>query len=131
MHRPQTTHSVLENDVKAFHLEHLMRKNDERKRSQANTNLARSKSTGNLPTSTGTIQAMKALFESKAATQNTAKSRFRAVSTPSSYKKAGIMQVVSGEAEEAKRTGEKPKTHIPADAPVNGAKRDQLSQKVN
>lgn len=123
MYHRQTTHSVLENNVKESHLERLMRKNDERERSRANTNLARSKSTGSLQTSTGSIQAMKALFESKAATQNTARSRFRAVSTPPSYKEADIMQAVSGEAEEVKRTGEKSKTH--------GAKMDHLSQKVN
>lgn len=132
MYHRQITHSVLENNVvKESHLERLMRKNDERERSRAKTNLARSKSSGSLQTSVGSIQSMKALFESKAATQNKVKSSFRAMSTPSSYKAADIMQVMNGEVEEVKRTGEKPKTHIPADAPVTDAKKDQLSQKVN
>lgn len=107
-----------------------MRKNGERDRSRAKTSLARSKSVGNLQTSAGSIGAMKALFESKAATQNKVKSSFRAISSPSSYKAADVMQVMNGAVEEVKRPAEKPKTHIPADAPVNDAKQDQLPQKV-
>lgn len=103
-----------------------MRKNGERERSQAKTSLARSKSVGNLQASAGSIGAMKALFESKAATQNKVKSSFRAISSPSSCKAAD-----DGAAEEVKRPAEKPKPHIPAAAPVNDLKQDQLPQKVN
>lgn len=108
-----------------------MRRNDKRERPEAKTNLTRSKSIGSLQNNAGSIEALRALFESKAATQNKARSSFRAISSPSSCKATDDMQVMNGEVEKVKRPAEKPKTRIPAVAPVNDAKDDRVSKKVN
>ncbi|XP_078018759.1 uncharacterized protein LOC117264807 isoform X4 [Epinephelus lanceolatus] len=99
-------------------LESLMRRNEMRERSRDKTNLTRSKSVGSLHSSAGSIGALKALFESKAATQNTVKSSVRAVSFTSPYREADIMPVVNGDVEEA-----------PADDAETDAK-DHVTRKV-
>ncbi|XP_071341209.1 protein-methionine sulfoxide oxidase mical3b [Trachinotus anak] len=123
--------SLLES--KGTHLETLMRRNDERERSRAKTSLTRSKSMGSLQNTAGSIEALKALFESKAATQNNVKSSFRAATFTSPYKAPDIMPVVNGEGEEVKRSAEE-QTKLPADAPVNDtktdAKEDQVTRKA-
>lgn len=89
-----------------------------RERSRDKTNLTRSKSVGSLHSGAGSIGALKALFESKAATQNTVKSSVRAVSFTSPYREADIMPVVNGDVEEA-----------PADDAKTDAK-DHVTRKV-
>lgn len=129
MYHCQKTQSLLES--KESHLEAVVRRNDKRERPQAKTSLTRSKSLGSLQNNAGSIEALKALFESKAATQNKAKSSFRAINSPSSCQATDNMQVMNGEVEKVKSPAEKPKTQIPAVAPVNNAKDDRVSQKVN
>lgn len=111
-----------------------MRRNEAREQSQDKTNLTRSKSMGSLQSSAGSTGALKALFESKAATPNKMKSSFRSVSFTTPYKAAGIMPVVNGEVEEVKSSAVQPKSQIPADGPVSDAKidaKDPVIRKVN
>lgn len=103
-----------------------MSRNEEREQPRAKTNLIHSKSIGSLQNQAGSIGALKALFESKAATPDKPKSSLRATNSPSSHKVTDITQVVKGE---ALPPAEKPKTQSPA--PVKGAKDDRVSQKVN
>ncbi|XP_051266527.1 LIM domain-containing protein isoform X4 [Dicentrarchus labrax] len=124
----EITPSLLESNE--THLETPLWRNEERERSRAKTNLARSKSVGNLQNSAGSIEALKVLFESKAATQNKVKSSFRAASFKSPYKAAGIMPVMNGEVEQLKSSAEQLKTQIPADTPDDDAKKDNLTRKV-
>ncbi|KAK1884847.1 Xin actin-binding repeat-containing protein 1 [Dissostichus eleginoides] len=98
------------------HLDSLMRRNDARELSRSN--LTRSKSVGNLQSSASSIGALKALFESKGATQNKVRSP-RAASLTSSHKAADIKPMVNGEGEE----GEEP-------APRKDAKTDHVTRKV-
>ncbi len=133
VHHCQITPSLLENNE--TNLEGLMWRNEEREQSRAKTSLSRSKSMGSLQNSAGSIGALKALFESKAATQNKVKSSFRAASFTSPYKAADIMPGMNGEVEAVKSSAEEPKTQIPADALVNdaktGAKEHHATRKVN
>lgn len=122
-------------ETKETHLESLMKRNDERGRSRAKTNLSRSRSMGSLQNSAGSIDSLKALFESKAATQNKLKSSFRAANVMSASKEADFLPVMNGEVEWVKSSAEKQKTQIPADASVHEAKTDakeeNVSRKVN
>ncbi|XP_070784653.1 xin actin-binding repeat-containing protein 2-like [Enoplosus armatus] len=128
----EITPSLLES--KETHLESLVWKKEERERSRAKTNLTRSKSLGSLQNSARSIETLKTLFESKAATQNKAKSSFRDASFTSPFKAADIMPVMNGEAEEVKSSEDEPKNQIPPAAPVNeaktGAKENHVTQKV-
>ncbi|XP_012773437.2 uncharacterized protein LOC101477440 isoform X4 [Maylandia zebra] len=72
-------------ESKETHLESLMRKNSEKEKSRAKTNLTRSKSMSSLKSSTGSIEALRALFESKASLKNNAKTSLRAADFTSSY----------------------------------------------
>lgn len=78
---------------------------------------------GSLQNSTSSIQALKALFESKAAVQNKVKSSY----------KAADMSATNGDAEETKSAKVEPKTQISADASVvkSHTKEDRVMQKVN
>ncbi|KAI3354829.1 hypothetical protein L3Q82_004634 [Scortum barcoo] len=113
------------------HLEALIRRNETRQCSRARASLVRSRSMGSLQNSAVSIGALKALFESKAVTQNDVKSSFRAASFTSPHKAADIKPVMNGEAELVK---EEPKTQIPADTPVYDvktyAKEHHVTQKV-
>lgn len=106
-----------------------MSRNEEREQPRAKTNLIRSKSIGSLQNEAGSIGALKALFESKAATRDKAKSALRETNSPSSHKVTDVTQVVNGEVEEVKSPAVKPKTKNPA--PVKDKKDDRVSQKVN
>lgn len=90
---------------------------------------------GSLQNGAGSIEALKALFESNAATQSKVKSSFRAANFKSPYKAADTVTVMNGEVEEVKRSAEEQKAKVPADAPVNDAKMDakadHVTQKVN
>lgn len=110
-------------------LEVLILRNEEKERSRAKAGLARSMSVGNLHTSAVSIEALKAVFESKA--QNNVKSSFRASSSTSPYKSADFMPVMNGEAEEVEKPPEKVRTQIPAEAPVDDAKEDRETKKVD
>ena len=110
-------------------LEVLIMRNEEKERSRAKAGLVRSKSVGSLQSSTVSIEALKAVFESKA--QNNTKSSFRASSSTSPYKSADFMPVMNGEAEEVERPAQKVKTHIPAEAPVDDAKEERETKKVH
>nr|XP_046227692.1 LIM domain-containing protein isoform X3 [Scatophagus argus]XP_046227693.1 LIM domain-containing protein isoform X3 [Scatophagus argus] len=107
-------------------LEALLRRNDEKERSRARINLARSRSVGSLQNSVGTIEALKALFESKAVAQNKTKGSVRAPSLRSSCKEEDITQTMN----EAKSPAEKPTTQVPAVAPVNDVNEDNVTEKV-
>ncbi|GLD54701.1 LIM domain and actin-binding protein 1-like isoform X5, partial [Lates japonicus] len=126
------TPSLLEG--KQTSLASLMRRNEERERSRAKSSLTRSKSMGSLQNGAGSIEALKALFESKAATQSKVKSSFRAANFKSPYKAADTVPVMNGEVEEVKRSAEEHKAKVPDEAPVNGtkmdAKADHVTQKV-
>lgn len=90
--------------------------------------MTRAQSLGSLQNSAVPIETLKALFESKAATQDKTRSSFRAASFPSPYRAADIM---NGEVEKVRSPAEKPKPQIPADAPVNDAEDDHVTRKVN
>ena len=105
----------------------------EGERSQAKPGLTRSRSMGSLQNGAGSIEALKARFEStqdNTATQARVKSGFRAAEFTSPYKAAGITPLMNGEAEEVKRSAEEQKTRNP---PVNDtdAKEDHVTRKVN
>lgn len=87
---------------------------------------------GSLQNSTGSIEALKALFESKAAMQNKVKSSFRVPNATSHYKTADV-SVMNGEAAELKNTIEEPKTQKCADVvdAKSNAKMDHMTRKVN
>ncbi|KAK5849629.1 hypothetical protein PBY51_013949 [Eleginops maclovinus] len=115
----ETKPSLLESNES--HLESLMRRNDARELSRDKSNLTRSKSLGSLQSSTGSIGALKALFESKAATQNKVRSNPRAAPLTSTNKAADFKPVVNGDVEE-----------VPAEEPAAGrdAKTDHVTRKV-
>ncbi|XP_070709126.1 uncharacterized protein [Pempheris klunzingeri] len=117
-------------ETKETHLESPTWRHDERKRSQAKTSLTRSKSMGSLQNSAGSINALRALFESKAATDNKVKSTFRTGSLTLPHKAANITPVMNGEAEEVWSYAEEPNTQIPADTPVNDPKTDAREHHV-
>uniref|UniRef100_UPI003AAE3B8F uncharacterized protein n=1 Tax=Centroberyx gerrardi TaxID=166262 RepID=UPI003AAE3B8F len=113
-------------------LESLLRRNDEKERSQPKTNLSRSKSMGSLQGSAGSIGALKALFESKVGTPQELKSSFRAASHTPPTKAADIMPGVNGEVEERKSPAEEQKAQTPAAAaaPASDAKADAEEDEV-
>ncbi|XP_068160670.1 LIM domain-containing protein [Antennarius striatus] len=132
-----STQEILVNDSqskpkqsKESHLESLMWRNEERERSRVKTNLVRSKSMGSLQNGTGSIEVLKALFESKPAASKNVKSSFRAANMQSFNKAADLTQAINGDAEEVKRPEEKSKVQIPAGASVNDENYHHLSQKV-
>ncbi|KAM9839711.1 xin actin-binding repeat-containing protein 1 [Aulostomus maculatus] len=110
---------------KEIHPESLMRGKDEWERVRVKTNLSRSKSMGSLQNSAGSIEALRALFESKAATQNKPKSRFRAANT----KATDVMPVINGVTEEVRRSTEE--SHISADAKDDGEEGRASREVVN
>lgn len=110
--------------TKEITLETLMKRNEERERSQVKTNLSRSRSMGSLQSGAGSIDALKAVFESKAATQNKLKSSFRAANVMSPSNAPDILPVMNGEVEGVKSTAEEQKTPTPPDASVKDAKPD-------
>ncbi|XP_060950175.1 LIM domain-containing protein [Limanda limanda] len=104
----------------------------EGERSQAKPGLTRSRSMGSLQKGAGSIEALKARFEStenNTATQAGVRSGFRAAEFTSPYKAAGITPLMNGEAGEVKRSAEEQKTRNP---PVNDtdAKEDHVTRKV-
>ncbi|XP_071383686.1 F-actin-monooxygenase mical2b [Centroberyx affinis] len=112
-------------------LESLLRRNDEKERSQAKTNLSRSKSMGSLQGNAGAIGTLKALFESKVGTPQELKSSFRAASHTPPSKAADIMPGVNGEVEERKSPAEEQKAQTPAAAaPASNAKADAEEDEV-
>ncbi|KAK5897822.1 hypothetical protein CgunFtcFv8_015293 [Champsocephalus gunnari] len=101
------------------HLESPMKRNDARGLPRGDkSNLTRSKSVGSLQSSAGSIGALKALFESRGATQNKGRSP-RAASLTSSPKAADIKPMLNGEGDE----GEEP-------APRKDARTDHVTRKV-
>ncbi|KAM9376028.1 intersectin-2-like [Pholidichthys leucotaenia] len=103
-------------------LESLIRRNEEREWSEAKPNLARSKSMSSLRNRTGPVEALKALFETKATTKYTGNSSFRAAtSTP---KITADVPVMNREAkDEVDRTAA-------ADVAKTDTKEDQMGQKL-
>ncbi|XP_034427897.1 uncharacterized protein LOC117753726 isoform X1 [Hippoglossus hippoglossus] len=104
----------------------------EGERSQAKPGLTPSRSMGSLQNGAGSIEALKARFEStqdNTATQARVKSGFRAAEFTSPYKAEGITPLMNGEAEEVKRLAEEQTTRNP---PVNDtdAKEDHVARKV-
>ncbi|XP_019943256.2 xin actin-binding repeat-containing protein 1-like [Paralichthys olivaceus] len=116
-------------ESKEIHLASLTKRNYEGEQSQAKPGLTRSRSMGSLQNGAGSIEALKARFESKAATQTGVRSRFRAAELTSPSKAAGSTPLMNGKTEEVKRSAEKQKTRNP---PVNGtdAKENHVTRKV-
>ncbi|KAM7369866.1 hypothetical protein PAMP_011156 [Pampus punctatissimus] len=117
-------------EAKETHLGPLIKKNDEREGSRVKTNLSRSKSMGSLQNNAGSIDALKALFESKAATQNKLKSSFRATNDTSPSKEADIQPVMNGEVQGVQSSAKKQRNQIPAKASVNDTKTDAKEEKA-
>uniref|UniRef100_A0A8C6PD93 Xin actin-binding repeat-containing protein 1-like n=1 Tax=Nothobranchius furzeri TaxID=105023 RepID=A0A8C6PD93_NOTFU len=97
------------------HLESLMKRNEEREKVGVKTNLTRSKSTGSLQNSTGSIEALMAVFESSDTAKRRVKSSFRMSNETQKYK--ADMPVVNGEdvhgtAREHKPPAENKKDHV-------------------
>lgn len=93
---------------------------------QIKTSLVHNKSTGSLRSSSGSIKALRARFESKVDAQNMARG---AKSSPASIKPAEIPQVMDTEAE-GKSLKEKPRSQT-AFAPQKEGKDAPSSKKVN
>ncbi|XP_041824651.1 LIM domain-containing protein isoform X3 [Melanotaenia boesemani] len=107
-------------------LESLMRRNKERDMSLAKTSLSRSKSESSLHNSKGSIETLKAVFESKP-TQNKVKGNVRAASVTSTF--SANIPVMNGEAEDVKGAAKEQK--IPSDKNAKkDAKEDHVTQKV-
>ncbi|XP_047206127.1 LIM domain-containing protein isoform X5 [Girardinichthys multiradiatus] len=104
-------------------LESLLKRNEERERAWARATLTRSKSVGSLQNSTGSIETLKALFESKATAPVKSKSGFRPGNVALSY--TADMSVMNGEDVNVQSAAEeqiKPAKKEPKD--------DYLTQKV-
>ncbi|XP_043961320.1 LIM domain-containing protein isoform X1 [Gambusia affinis] len=101
------------------HLESLLKRNEERERARATTTLTRSKSVGSLQNSSGSIEALKALFESKATAKLKPKSSFKTGNVALGY--AVDKPVMNGETEDVQSAEKKTKKE---------PKDDFLTQKV-
>lgn len=125
VHHFQKTSSPLQ--VPETHLESLMRRSKERDQTQAKSNLPRSKSMGSLPTSTGSIEALKAVFEPNAAAQKKVKSSFKTAKVTLSP--TADMPRMNGEAVDVQKAAHEQK--IPAgNKAKKEAKEDYVTQKV-
>ncbi|TWW70925.1 hypothetical protein D4764_17G0004080 [Takifugu flavidus] len=100
-------------------------KGDKWESPQIKTSLVRSKSTGSLRSSSGSIEALRARFESKMDAQNMARG---VKNSPASIKPAEVLQVTDREAE-GKSLKEKPRSQT-ADVPQKEGKDAPSSQKV-
>ncbi|XP_030612830.1 xin actin-binding repeat-containing protein 1 [Archocentrus centrarchus] len=89
---------------KETHLESLMKRNAERERSRAKSNLTRSTSMGSLKSSTGSIEALRLLFESTASAQNKGRSSLSAADFTSDY--MADVSKMNGEVEDVKSATE-------------------------
>ncbi|CAI5673110.1 unnamed protein product [Oreochromis niloticus] len=89
-------------------LESLMRRNSEKEKSRAKTNLTRSKSMSSLKGSTGSIEALRALFESKASLKNNRQSSLRAADFTSNY--TADVSKMNGDVEDVQITAEAQET---------------------
>ncbi|XP_056869382.1 xin actin-binding repeat-containing protein 1-like [Takifugu flavidus] len=103
----------------------LKMKGDKWESPQIKTSLVRSKSTGSLRSSSGSIEALRARFESKMDAQNMARG---VKNSPASIKPAEVLQVTDREAE-GKSLKEKPRSQT-ADVPQKEGKDAPSSQKV-
>ncbi|XP_063339277.1 LIM domain-containing protein [Pelmatolapia mariae] len=113
-------------ESKETHLESLMRKNSEKEKSRAKTNLTRSKSMSSLKSSTGSIEALRALFESKASLKNNAKTSLRAADFTSSY--TTDVSKMNGEVEDVQIAAEEQETETCTDK--TDVKDDRVTRKV-
>lgn len=104
-----------------------MRKNSEKEKSRAKTNLTRSKSMSSLKSSTGSIEALRALFESKASLKNNAKTSLRAADFTSSY--TTDVSKMNGEVEDVQIAVEEQGMETCADK--TDVKDDRVTRKVN
>lgn len=104
-----------------------MRKNSEKEKSRAKTNLTRSKSMSSLKSSTGSIEALRALFESKASLKNNAKTSLRAADFTSSY--TTDVSKMNGEVEDVQIAVEEQGMETCADK--IDVKDDRVTRKVN
>lgn len=103
----------------------MEKKDEEREPPQVKTGLVRSKLTRGLGSSSGSIEALRACFESNVDPQNTV----RAIkNSPASIKSADITHVNDREAEQRQNLKESPKNQT-ADASVKQGK-DDPSTKV-
>nr|XP_012773435.1 LIM domain and actin-binding protein 1 isoform X2 [Maylandia zebra]XP_012773436.1 LIM domain and actin-binding protein 1 isoform X2 [Maylandia zebra] len=113
-------------ESKETHLESLMRKSSEKEKSRAKTNLTRSKSMSSLKSSTGSIEALRALFESKASLKNNAKTSLRAADFTSSY--TTDVSKMNGEVEDVQIAVEEQGMETCADK--TDVKDDRVTRKV-
>ncbi|KAF7669408.1 hypothetical protein LDENG_00203420 [Lucifuga dentata] len=124
-------HASSQLESKESKLESLITRNNEREWSLAKTKLSRSMSMGNLQNSTRTIEALKALFESKPETPHEVRKNFRATST-SLTKADDTTSMMNGEAkEEEERNTQIPLPAAgPADHMKTHEKEDDVTRKV-
>ncbi|XP_023182220.1 xin actin-binding repeat-containing protein 1-like isoform X2 [Xiphophorus maculatus] len=109
------------------HLESLLKRNEERERVRATATLTRSKSVGSLQNSTGSIEALKALFELKTTAKLKPKSSFRTGNVALGY--AVDEPVMNGETEDVQSATEEQKK--PAEKKTKKEPKDDfLTQKV-
>ncbi|XP_027861315.1 LIM domain and actin-binding protein 1 isoform X3 [Xiphophorus couchianus] len=109
------------------HLESLLKRNEERERARATATLTRSKSVGSLQNSTGSIEALKALFELKTTAKLKTKSSFRTGNVALGY--AVDEPVMNGETEDVQSATEEQKK--PAEKKTKKEPKDDfLTQKV-
>lgn len=104
-----------------------MRKNSEKEKSRAKTNLTRSKSMSSLKSSTGSIEALRALFESKASLKNNSKTSLRAADFTSSY--TTDVSKMNGEVEDVQIAVEEQGLETCPDK--TDVKDDRVTRKVN
>ncbi|XP_037829143.1 LIM domain-containing protein isoform X5 [Kryptolebias marmoratus] len=109
------------------HLESLMRRNKEREQTRGKTNLSRSKSMGSLQTGSGSIEALRAVFESKSPAQKKVRRSFK--TTNVTLSPTADVPMMNGEAEDVQRAAEEKK--IPTGNKARKeANEDYVAQKV-
>ncbi|XP_014847949.1 PREDICTED: xin actin-binding repeat-containing protein 1-like isoform X2 [Poecilia mexicana] len=110
------------------HLESLMKRNEERERARSTATLTRSKSVGSLQnTTSSSIEALKALFESRATAKQRPKSSFKTGNVALGH--AVDEPAVNGEAEDVQSAAEEQKK--PAEKKTKKEPKDDfLTQKV-
>ncbi|XP_055363695.1 LIM domain-containing protein isoform X2 [Betta splendens] len=124
--KPKIAPSYVES--KETHLEHLIRRSDERVRFQTGSNLSRSKSLGSLQSSPGSVVALKARYESKDAVHNKIKGRYTAANVTSPYKAADVSAKGGAEEEKPRKQPNTADASV-VDAPRK-AKEDHVTKKV-
>ncbi|KAM6900552.1 uncharacterized protein FYW49_017067 [Xenentodon cancila] len=127
--RYQTTVKVMPSPLQSTEVYLESGRNEERERERATASLTRSKSMGSLPNSSGSIEALKALFESKAKAENKVKSSVRAANVMPGH--TADMPMMNGKVEAMLPTAEGRKIpELKIQRAENYAKRDAKEDHV-